>query len=47
MHVTFGVCGAGLCKALGPPLVTLMSGEAEVHYLPLCNMHLICLKTET
>jgi AP-1 complex subunit beta-1 len=33
-----------ICKALGPPLVTLMSAEAEIQYVTLRNIQLICQK---
>ena len=35
---------ASICKALGPPLVTLMSGEAENQFVALRNIQLICQK---
>ena len=35
---------AAVCKALGPPLVTLMSAPAEIQYVALRNIHLICQK---
>ena len=35
---------AAVCKALGPPLVTLMSAPPEIQYVALRNIHLICQK---